>query len=199
MNKSDEKVRCWGDKDPLMREYHDNEWGVPVHHDRTHFEFILLEGVQAGLSWSTVLKRRENYREAFDNFDYEKVAKYDSSDIEELLKNPGLIRNRRKIESHINNARAFLDVRDVYGSFDEYIWGFVNHKPEMNSFTSFKEMPASTEISEIMAKDLKKKGFSFVGPTICYAYMQTVGMVNDHLTHCFRWKEIKEKYGYESR
>ncbi|MBD3204833.1 DNA-3-methyladenine glycosylase I [Candidatus Bathyarchaeota archaeon] len=195
MNKSEEKVRCWGDKDPLMREYHDNEWGVPVHDDRTHFEFILLEGVQAGLSWSTVLKRRENYREAFDNFDYEKVAKYDPSDIEELLKNPGLIRNRRKIESHINNARAFLDVRDVYASFDEYIWGFVNHKPEMNSFTSFKEMPTSTEISEIMAKDLKKKGFSFVGPTICYAYMQTVGMVNDHLTHCFRWKEIKEKYG----
>lgn len=195
MNKSDEKVRCWGDKDPLMRKYHDNEWGVPVHDDRTHFEFILLEGVQAGLSWSTVLKRRENYRKAFDNFDYEKIAKYDSSDIEELLKNHGLIRNRRKIESHINNARAFLDIRDIYGSFDEYIWGFVDHKPKMNNFTSFKEMPASTEISEIMAKDLKKKDFSFVGPTICYAYMQTVGMVNDHLTHCFRWKEIKEKYG----
>ena len=193
MSKID-KVRCWGDKDPLMREYHDKEWGVPVHDDRIHFEFILLEGVQAGLSWSTVLKRRENYREAFDNFDYEKIANYEADDIEELLKNPGLIRNRRKIESHVNNARSFLDVRDRYGSFDEYIWSFVDHKPVINSFKSFDQVPASTDTSERMAKDLKKNGFSFVGPTICYAYMQAVGMVNDHLTHCFRWKEIKEKY-----
>ena len=195
MNSSNGKTRCWGDKDPLMRKYHDEEWGVPVHEDPIHYEFILLEGVQAGLNWSIVLKKRENYREAFDNFDYKKIANYDQDKIEELLSNPGLIRNKKKIESHIKNARAFINVQEEYGSFDDYIWSFADYRPKMNNFKTFKEMPSKTDISEEMAKDLKKKGFSFVGPTTCYAYMQSVGMVNDHLIHCFRWKAIKEKYG----
>jgi DNA-3-methyladenine glycosylase I len=195
MDSSGEKTRCWGEEDPLMREYHDEEWGVPVHDDRVHYEFLILEGAQAGLSWSLILKRRENYREAFDGFDYEKIAQYGSDKVDALLSNPGLIRNRRKIVSHVNNAKALLEIRDEYGSFDEYIWGFVDHKPIMNSFQSFDEMPDKTKISGEMAKDLKKNDLSFVGPTTCYAYMQSVGMVNDHLIHCFRWKEIKEKYG----
>ena len=181
----------WGTGDPEMEAYHDCEWGVPVHDDRLHFEFIVLEGAQAGLSWRTVLHRRPAYREAYDNFDPAKVSKYTDTDVERIMAHPGVIRNRRKIESAIQNARAFLAVQKEYGTFDEYIWGFVGGKQKLNSFTSFKEMPAETEESRAMSKDLKKRGFNFVGPTICYAYMQAAGLVNDHLTKCYRWKEVQ--------
>ena len=191
----DGKTRCWGDKDSLARAYHDEEWGVPVHDDQVLYEFILLEGVQAGLSWSTVLKRRENYRRVFDGFDPVKVAGYTPARIDELVQDASIIRNRRKIESHVKNARAFLKVQGEYGSFDEYLWAYVDHRPIMNEFTNWKEMTAETDLSKRISKDLKKRGFSFVGPTIMYAYMQSVGMVNDHLTNCFRWREIKEQYG----
>lgn len=195
MSDSDEKVRCWGDKDPLMRRYHDEEWGVPVHDDDTHYELLVLEGAQAGLSWRTVLHRREGYHKAFSGFDPALVAGYATEKIDVLLKDPGIIRNRRKVESAVNNARAFLRVQEEFGSFAEYIWSFVDGKPIMNEFKSWDEVPAETEISRAMSRDLKKRGFSFVGPTICYAYMQSVGLVNDHLVHCFRWKEINDRYG----
>ena len=191
----DGKTRCWGEGDPLARAYHDEEWGVPVHDDRVLYEFILLEGVQAGLSWSTVLKRRENYRKAFDGFDPSKIAEYNEARIEGLVHDVSIIRNRRKIVSHVNNARAFLRVQEEHGSFDEYLWAYVDHKPVMNEFISWEEVPSKTELSTRIAKDLKSLGFSFVGPTIVYAYMQSVGMVNDHLIGCFRWREIKERYG----
>jgi len=191
----DGKTRCWGEGDPLARAYHDEEWGVPVHDDRVLYEFILLEGVQAGLSWSTVLKRRENYRKAFDGFDPTKIAEYNEARIEGLVHDASIIRNRRKIVSHVNNARAFLRVQEEHGSFDEYLWAYVDHKPVMNEFISWEEVPSKTELSTRIAKDLKSLGFSFVGPTIVYAYMQSVGMVNDHLIGCFRWREIKERYG----
>ncbi len=181
----------WGTGDPEMEAYHDTEWGVPVHDDRLHFEFIILEGVQAGLSWSTVLHRRAAYREAFDNFDPKKVAEYTEADIERIMAHPGIIRNRRKVESAIRNARAFLAVQREFGSFDGYIWGFVGGKQKVNAFTSFKEMQAETEESQAMSRDLKRRGFNFVGPTICYAYMQAAGLVNDHLTKCYRWKEVQ--------
>jgi DNA-3-methyladenine glycosylase I len=181
----------WGTGDPLMTAYHDDEWGVPVHDDRLHFEFIVLEGVQAGLSWSTVLHRREAYREAYHNFDPAKVAKYTDADTERIMAHLGIIRNRRKIEAAVKNACAFLEVQKEFGSFDKYIWGFVGGKPNVNVYTSFKEMPAETEESRAMSKDLKKRGFTFVGPTICYAYMQAAGLVNDHLTKCYRWKEVQ--------
>ena len=187
------KETCgWGTGDPQMTAYHDEEWGVPVHDDRLHFEFIILEGVQAGLSWRTVLHRRDAYRQAYDNFDPAKVAKYTEADTERIMAHPGIIRNRRKIESAVQNARAFLAVQKEYGTFDRYIWGFVGGKPRLNSFTSFKEMPAETEESRAMSKDLKKRGFNFVGPTICYAYMQAVGMVNDHIVDCFRHSELTQ-------
>ena len=195
MAASDGKTRCWGDRSLLGRAYHDMEWGVPVHDDRVLFEFILLEGVQAGLSWSTVLKRRENYRTAFEGFDPAKIAEYTPERVDELVLDASIIRNKRKIESHIKNARAFLKVQDEQGSFDEFLWAYVDHKPIMNEFRAFEEMPAETELSKQISKDLKKLGFSFVGPTIMYAYMQSVGMVNDHLIHCFRWQEIKDQYG----
>ena len=179
----------------MARAYHDEEWGVPVHDDRVLYEFILLEGVQAGLSWSTVLKRRENYRKAFDGFDPTKIAEYNEARIEGLVHDASIIRNRRKIVSHVNNARAFLRVQEEHGSFDEFLWAYVDHKPVMNEFISWEEVPSKTELSTRIAKDLKSLGFSFVGPTIVYAYMQSVGMVNDHLTGCFRWREIKERYG----
>ena len=191
----DGKTRCWGEGDPLARAYHDEEWGVPVHDDRVLYEFILLEGVQAGLSWSTVLKRRENYRKAFDGFDPTKIAEYNEARIEGLVHDASIIRNRRKIVSHVNNARAFLRVQEEHGSFDEYLWAYVDHKPVMNEFISWEEVPSKTELSTRIAKDLKSLGFSFVGPTIVYAYMQSVGIVNDHLIGCFRWREIKERYG----
>lgn len=195
MSSPDGKQRCWGDKDPLSLSYHDDEWGVPVHDDRVLFEFILLEGVQAGLSWNTVLKRRENYRKTFDGFDPEAVAKYDENRVNELLQDSRIIRNRRKVESHVRNAAAFLEVQREYGSFDSYLWGWVEDKPVMNRFTEWSQVPAKTTLSGLLSKDLKKRGFSFVGPTIMYAYMQSVGMVNDHLTSCFRWREILETYG----
>ena len=188
--KGDLKVRCWKTTDPLYIEYHDKEWGVPVHDDRTLFEFLILEGFQAGVSWVLILRKRENFRRAFDGFDPVKVSKYTEKDVERLMNDPGILRNRLKIRSAISNAQRFLDVQEEFGSFDRYIWGFVGGKPIKNGFTSFSEMPSKTWISEAMCKDLKKRGFKFVGPVICYSFMQAVGMVNDHLTHCFRYDEI---------
>ncbi|MGH7850053.1 MAG: DNA-3-methyladenine glycosylase I [Thermodesulfobacteriota bacterium] len=184
--------RCgWSISDPLMIDYHDNEWGVPVHDDIKHFEMIVLDGAQAGLSWQTVLKKREAYREAFDNFDFRKVARYDDKKTKELLNNPGIIRNRLKVSSAIKNAKAFLEVRKEFGTFDKYIWQFVDHSTIHNTWKSLKELPAKTSESDIMSKDMKKRGFNFVGSTICYAYMQAAGMVNDHTVECFRHKELK--------
>ncbi len=174
-----------------MIDYHDNEWGVPVHDERKHFEMIVLDGAQAGLSWQTVLKKREAYRKAFDNFDYRKVALYDDKKIKELLNNPGIIRNRLKVGSAIKNAKAFLEVRKEFGTFDKYIWQFVSGSTIHNSWKSLKELPAKTPESDAMSKDMKKRGFNFVGSTICYAYMQAAGMVNDHTTECFRHKELR--------
>jgi len=172
-------------------DYHDREWGVPVHDDTRLFEFLVLEGAQAGLSWTTILRKRENYRRAFDNFDPEKVAVYDSRKIDELLADRGIVRNRRKIESAIENARAFRDVQNEFGSFDSYIWEFIGGKPIRNGWKDLAEIPAETELSRQMSRDLKKRGFSFVGPSICYAFMQAVGMVNDHTVDCFRYLEIE--------
>jgi len=177
-----------------MENYHDAEWGVPVHDDRLLFEFLVLEGAQAGLSWSTILNRRENYRRAFDHFNPESVARYDERKIEELLQNPGIIRNRLKVRSAVINARAYLDVRDEFGSFDDYIWRFVDGVPVNNHWQHHDEIPASTRVSEIMSRDLKKRGFKFVGSTICYAHMQATGMVNDHTVDCFRHAEITHQY-----
>ena len=170
--------------------YHDTEWGVPVHDDRRLFEKIVLEGAQAGLSWITILKRRENYRRAFDDFDFEKVAKYDENKINELLQDKGIIRNRLKIRSAINNAKVFIDIRKEYGSFDKYIWGFVDFKPIDNEIRTIEDIPVTSKISDAISKDLKKRGMSFVGSTIIYAMMQSIGMVNDHLLSCFRHNEI---------
>ncbi len=176
--------RCeWAGSDKLYLKYHDKEWGVPVHNDRKLFEMLILEGAQAGLSWLTVLKKRNNYRKAFDNFDAKKIAKYDSKKVRQLLKNEGIIRNRLKIKSTINNAKRFLEVKKEFGSFDKYIWQFVNHKVKKNKF---RDLPAKTKESDAMSKDLKKRGFNFVGSTICYAFIQSVGMVNDHVVGCFR-------------
>ena len=183
--------RCeWTGDDLLMQKYHDEEWGVPKHGDRRLFEDLVLDGAQAGLSWMTILRKRENYREAFDNFDPAKVAAYNEAKIEELLGNAGIIRNRQKINSAIKNAKAFLKVKEEFGSFDAYVWGFVGGKPIQNSWQTMLELPAKTELSERISKDLKKRGFSFVGPTIIYAFMQAVGMVNDHTTDCFRYQEL---------
>jgi DNA-3-methyladenine glycosylase I len=173
-------------------DYHDNEWGVPEHDDYKLFELLILEGAQAGLSWSTILKKRNNYIKAYDNFDFEKVAKYDDSKRQELLNNEGIVRNRRKIDSSIQNAKVFINIREEYGSFDKYIWSFVDGKPINNEFKKLKDVPAKTELSEKISKDLKKRGMNFVGPTIIYAYMQAIGLVNDHTTDCFRHKEITE-------
>ena len=187
------KTRCeWGTVSQLYIDYHDNEWGVPVHDDRKLFEFLILEGAQAGLSWETVLNKRENYRKAFNDFDPVKISRYGDKKVETLLENKGIIRNRLKITSAINNAKRFLDVRKEFGTFDAYIWQFVNGKPITNRFKSMQEIPATTKESDAMSKDLKKRGFKFVGPTICYAHMQATGMVNDHVVGCFRYKEIKK-------
>lgn len=186
--------RCaWVGTDPLTVRYHDVEWGTAVHNDRKLFEFLILEGAQAGLSWSTVLKKRKNYRKAFDNFNPRKIAQYTKRDVKRLLGNPGIIRNRLKIAATITNAQKFLDVKREFGTFDKYIWQFVNYKPIQNRFKTLKGLPASTGTSDVMSKDLKKRGFKFVGSTICYAFMQAVGMVNDHTTDCFRYKEISRK------
>lgn len=177
--------RCgWVNEDPLYLHYHDTEWGVPVHDDRLLFEYLNLEGAQAGLSWYTILKKRENYRKAFDNFDAEKIIYYDEKKIEELLQNEGIVRNRLKVNAVIANAKAFLKVVEEFGTFDRYIWSFVDGKPILNHFKELKDVPATTAISEKLSKDLKKRGFKFVGSTICYAFMQAVGMVNDHLVSC---------------
>ena len=182
-----DRNRCgWSTSDPLYMEYHDHEWGVPVHDDRRLFEMLVLEGAQAGLSWITILRKRENYRKAFDNFDVAKIALYDARKKRQLLRNEGIVRNRLKIEAAIENARACLAVQRKFGSFDAYIWHFVGNKPTRNRWKSLKEIPAKTPVSEAMSKDLKELGFRFVGPTICYAFMQAVGMVNDHITVCYR-------------
>lgn len=182
-------IRCpWPKDDELYQEYHDKEWGVPVHDDKKLFEFLLLEGFQAGLSWRTILYKRENFRKAFDDFDFNKVAKYDKRKINSLMKDSGIIRNKLKIESAVKNASAFIKVREEFGAFDKYIWGFVEGKPIKNKFKLLKELPARTELSDLISKDLKKRGFNFVGSTIIYAHMQATGMVNDHLTTCFRYK-----------
>ncbi len=184
--------RCpWPGDDPLYVCYHDEEWGVPVRTDKKWFEFIILEGVQAGLSWITVLRKRENYRKALDNFDWNKIALYDDSKLEELLQNPGIVRNRLKVKASVTNAKAFIKVREEFGTFNKYIWAFVDGKPIQNRRTSMKEIPPVTELAEKISKDMKKRGFTFVGPTIIYAHMQATGMVNDHLTTCFRHKEVQ--------
>ncbi len=181
--------RCaWAGNDPLYQKYHDEEWGVPVHDDRKLFEMLILEGAQAGLSWITILRKRENYRKAFNNFDAKKIAKYDSEKVKTLLQNEGIIRNRLKIAATIQNAKCFLEVQKEFGSFDTYIWQFVNGKLIINNRKSLKEIPAMTNESDTMSKDLKKRGFKFVGSTICYAFMQAVGMVNDHTTNCYIYR-----------
>lgn len=183
--------RCdWCGSDPLYVAYHDEEWGVPVHDDRKLFEFLVLESAQAGLSWITILRKRENYRQAFDGFDPEKVAWYDEEKILELLSNEGIIRNRKKIEAAINNAQRFLEVQKEFGSFDAYIWSFVGGKPKTNAWKTLKEVPATSLESDALSKDLKKRGFKFLGTTTCYAHMQATGMINDHLVDCYRYGEV---------
>jgi DNA-3-methyladenine glycosylase I len=186
-----DRNRCgWSTSDPSYMEYHDKEWGVPVHDDRQLLEMLILEGAQAGLSWITILKKRENYRKAFDNFDAATMARYDARKKRQLLGNEGIVRNRLKIDAAIANAKAYLAVQREFGSFDAYIWRFVANKPKQNYRKSLKEIPAKTPASEAMSKDLKKLGFRFVGPTICYAFMQAVGMVNDHITACYRHHQL---------
>ncbi|MFC1626856.1 DNA-3-methyladenine glycosylase I [Patescibacteria group bacterium] len=184
------KSRCqWGESEQ-MRKYHDTEWGVPIHDDRKLFEFLILEGAQAGLSWATILKRRNGYKEAFARFNPIKVAKFTKTDIERLLNNEKIIRNRSKIEAAIQNAKQFLGVQKEYGSFDTYIWSFVNNKPIINSFKEMSDLPTTTSLSELISKDMKARGFKFVGPTIMYAHMQATGMVNDHVVNCFRYDQV---------
>jgi DNA-3-methyladenine glycosylase I len=184
-------VRCGWATNKLSVRYHDEEWGVPVHHDGALFEFLILEGAQAGLSWNTILNKRENYRKAFDGFDAERVARYDRRKIERLLRDPGIVRNKLKIASTVSNAKAFLLVQKEFGGFDRYIWQFVGGEPRVNSPRSMKQVPARTAESDAMSEDLKKRGFNFVGSTICYAFMQAVGMVNDHLVDCFRYEALR--------
>ena len=188
------KTRCqWAGSNPIYVEYHDKEWGKPIFDDRLLFEFLILEGMQAGLSWSTILNKRDNFRRAFDNFEANKIARYDQTKIKELLENQGIIRNRLKIEATIKNARLFLEIQKEFGSFSHFIWKFVDHKPLINKWKSLSDIPAKTGLSDEMSKDLKKRGFKFIGSTICYAFMQAVGMVNDHTMNCFRYKELISK------
>jgi len=185
--------RCdWAEGSDLERAYHDEQWGVPVHDDRLLFEMLTLEGAQAGLSWSTILNKREGYRKAFDNFDVHKVAEYSQEKIDALLQNPEIVRNRLKVNAAVKNARAFMRVQEEFGSFDAYIWSFVENKAIQNRWENIAQIPAHTPLSDTISKELKKRGFSFVGSTICYAYMQAIGMVNDHLVGCFRYDEIKK-------
>ncbi|WP_340077262.1 DNA-3-methyladenine glycosylase I [Leptobacterium sp. I13] len=187
-----EKHRCgWCVGDPLYEAYHDQEWGVPVYDDATLFEFLILEAFQAGLSWITILRKRENFRKALDGFDYKKIAAYGDADYERLLNNEGIIRNKLKIKATITNAQAFMDVQKAFGSFSNYIWSFTNGKPIQNTFKSYKDAPANTPLSDKISKDLKKCGFKFVGTTVIYAHMQATGMVNDHEVGCFRYEEVK--------
>jgi DNA-3-methyladenine glycosylase I len=187
------KHRCTWPGNELAIHYHDNEWGVPLHDDRKLFEFLILEGAQAGLSWDTILRKRENYRNAFDNFDPEKVARYGESKIAKLLSDQGIVRNRLKIASAVSNAKSFLKVQKEFGSFDKYIWRFVDGKPIVNCWNETSQIPARSEISDAISKDMKKRGFNFVGSTIMYAHMQATGMVNDHLVNCFRYKECQNR------
>lgn len=180
----------WPGKDPLYNDYHDKEWGVPVYDDGKIFEFLILETFQAGLSWITILRKRENFRKAFDNFDYKKIARYEEDKVQELLQNEGIIRNKLKINATISNASAFMKVQTEFGTFSKYIWGFVGGKPIQNSYKTLKEIPATTEVSDRLSNDLKRRGFKFVGSTVVYAHMQATGMVNDHIVECFRHKEI---------
>lgn len=186
-----DKTRCAWINNDLMRTYHDEEWGVPVHDDRLHFEHLVLDGAQAGLSWATILNKRENYRKAFAGFDPQKVARYTPKRIEKLLQNPGIVRNRLKVESAVKNAKAFLKVQDGFGSFDDYVWQFTDGTTIVNSWKTLKDLPAKTAESDALSKDLKSRGFTFVGSTICYAYMQASGMVLDHVVGCFRYRELK--------
>jgi len=185
-----EVIRCTWARTPLYIAYHDQEWGVPVHDDRALFEMLVLEGAQAGLSWLTILAKRQAYRAAFACFDPEVVARYDDRKVAELLANPGIVRNRQKIEATIQNAKAFLAVQQGFGSFDAYVWRFVDGRPKRNAWRTLEEIPSSTPESEALSRDLRRRGFRFVGPTICYAFMQAVGMVNDHLVDCFRYREL---------
>lgn len=188
-----DRNRCeWAGSDPLMIDYHDQEWGVPLYDDQKLFEFLILEGMQAGLSWMTILRKRDNFRAAFDGFDPHKIAHYDQAKFEELMANAGIIRNRRKIEAATQNAKAFLEVQKEFGSFDNYMWQFVGGQPKVNTWKSMGEIPAKTDQSIAMSKDLKMRGFNFVGPTICYAHMQATGMVNDHMVDCFRYIECQQ-------
>lgn len=191
--KEKQKNRCgWCVGDPLYEEYHDTEWGVPLYNDKKIFEFLILETFQAGLSWITVLRKRENFKKAFDHFEIEKVASYSEQKIESLLRDPGIIRNQKKIEASVSNARAFINIQKEFGSFSDYIWKFVEGKPLQNTFSSYKEAPSQTSLSKLISNDLKKRGFKFVGPTVIYAHMQATGMVNDHEITCFRHQEVKE-------
>ena len=188
--------RCsWAQSNELYIAYHDSEWGVPVHDDRKHFEFLVLESAQAGLSWLTILKKRDHYRQAYNFFDLELVSAYDEAKIEELIHNAGIVRNRRKIESSIHNARLFLQIQEEHGSFDRYIWSFVDYRSVNNSWLDQKEIPVKTTLSDRISDDLKKKGFRFIGSTIIYAHLQATGMVNDHIVSCFRYRQIKEMIG----
>lgn len=193
--KNNKHTCSWPKGDPILTTYHDTEWGVPLHNDKKLFEFLILEGFQAGLSWLTVLKKRENFRKAFDNFDFNKIATYDQRKINSLRQDSGIIRNKLKIESAVTNAKAFIEIKKEFGTFNTYIWKFTGNKPIHNGFESMKEIPAKTELSDLISKNLKKRGFKFVGSTIVYAHMQATGMVNDHIKSCFRYKEIIEKYG----
>ena len=191
MTKAVGVVRCeWAGTDPEMVAYHDTEWGVPVHDDPTHFEFLVLEGAQAGLSWSTILKRRGGYRKAFAGFDPAKVARFTPARVEKLLLDTGIIRNRAKVESAVRNARLFLEVQKEFGSFDAYIWGFVGGRPIVNRWRRLGQLPPTTPESEALSKDLRRRGFGFVGPTVCYAHLQAAGLVNDHIVSCFRYAEL---------
>ncbi|MGO8807670.1 MAG: DNA-3-methyladenine glycosylase I [Candidatus Bathyarchaeia archaeon] len=184
--------RCWETTDPLYIKYHDEEWGFPVHNDNKLFEYLVLDGFQAGLTWLLILQRRDNFRRAFDNFDPQKIAKYTAANVERLMTTSNIVRNQLKIKAAINNAEKFLLLQKEFGSFDAYIWRFVGGKTIQNAFKSFAEVPAETDESRAMSQDLKKRGFKFVGPTICYAFMQAAGLVNDHLTFCFRYRQLKE-------
>lgn len=186
--------RCaWPGNNELMIEYHDKEWGVPLHDDRKLFEFLVLDAFQAGLSWSTILNKRKNFEKAFDKFNPKKISKYTEKDFKRLMSDSGIVRNRLKIKSTIQNAKVFLKIKKEFGSFDKYIWDFVNNKPFQNKFKSMKELPSKTPVSDVMSKDLKNRGMNFVGSTICYAFMQAAGLVNDHTIDCFRYKEVRKK------
>ncbi|HEX9722083.1 MAG TPA: DNA-3-methyladenine glycosylase I [Candidatus Paceibacterota bacterium] len=189
-----EKIRCpWAELDDVMRKYHDTEWGIPQHAQGVLFEYIVLDSFQAGLSWATILKKRENFRKAFDSFDPAKIAKYDNKKVEALLKNAGIIRHRGKIEATIGNAKVFLEIQKEFGGFDSYLWQWVGNTPKQNSWKTEKSIPAKTELSDLVSYDLKKRGFRFFGSTICYAFMQGAGLVNDHVVFCFRWREVQRK------